>query len=92
MQGFNITHNATRLIAMTKPIYNAIARHSPQNPVIIFVPTRKQAKLTAFDILTLASADRKPDRFKRVDREDLKVVESFLKQISDKVRLYSQLM
>ncbi|XKL59609.1 hypothetical protein PGB90_000625 [Kerria lacca] len=81
IMGFNITHNATRLIAMTKPVYNSIIRYSAENPVIIFVPTRKQARLTAIDILTLTSADKKPDQFSHAEESDIR---SFLERIGDK--------
>ena len=81
-QGLNITHNATRLIAMVKPVYNSITRYSPDSPVIVFVPTRKQAKRTAVDILTLTSADRKPDRFLRANEEDIRPI---VNRINDRV-------
>ncbi len=42
IQGFDIPHNATRLLAMSKPTYLAIRRHSPDKPVIVFVSSRKQ--------------------------------------------------
>lgn len=81
VQGFNITHTASRLIAMSKPVYNAILRHSPHKPVIVFVPTRKHARLTAIDILTYASAEGQPDRFFHADEEDIK---PFLDRMTDK--------
>jgi pre-mRNA-splicing helicase BRR2 len=91
MQGFNISHNASRVIAMAKPSYQAILRLSPRSPVIVFVPSRKQTRLTAIDILTYTAAEIRPEtemetprsRFLHVKEEDL---EPFLAQISDKVR------
>ncbi|KAI8793415.1 U5 small nuclear ribonucleoprotein 200 kDa helicase [Biomphalaria glabrata] len=87
IQGFNVSHNASRVIAMAKPSYQAIIRHSPKKPVIIFVPSRKQTKLTAIDILTCAAAemqsggDGKPyNRFLHVQEEDLA---PFLEKITD---------
>ncbi|XP_033632749.1 U5 small nuclear ribonucleoprotein 200 kDa helicase-like [Asterias rubens] len=72
IQGFNITHTASRLIAMVKPTYNAILKYSPNKPVIVFVPSRKQTKLTAIDLLTYASAeDTEDSRFLHVAKEDL---------------------
>lgn len=68
---------------MTKPVYNSIIRYSAENPVIIFVPTRKQARLTAIDILTLTSADKKPDQFSHAEESDIR---SFLERIGDKVK------
>ncbi len=58
IQGFNESHNASRLIAMSKPVFQAIQRHCgvKQKPVIVFVPSRKQAKITAIDIVTFAAA------------------------------------
>lgn len=57
LQGFNISHTQTRLLSMAKPVYHAITKHSPKKPVIVFVPSRKQTRLTAIDILTTCAAD-----------------------------------
>ncbi|XP_011502445.1 PREDICTED: putative U5 small nuclear ribonucleoprotein 200 kDa helicase [Ceratosolen solmsi marchali] len=80
VQGINITHNASRLAAMAKPVYNAILRHAPRKPVIIFVPTRKQARLTAFEILTFTAAESKPLQFFHAEEADIK---PFLDRIVD---------
>lgn len=81
IQGFNISHNASRIIAMAKPVYQAILRHSPKKPVIVFVPSRKQTRLTAIDILTFCAADIQPSQFLHVSETDLK---PFLNKIADK--------
>ncbi|XP_046658562.1 putative U5 small nuclear ribonucleoprotein 200 kDa helicase [Homalodisca vitripennis] len=81
VQGFNITHNASRLIAMGKPVYNAILKHSPHKPAIVFVPTRKQARLTAIDLLTFTAAEGQPNRFFHAEEEDIK---PFLDRMADK--------
>nr|XP_022917935.1 putative U5 small nuclear ribonucleoprotein 200 kDa helicase isoform X2 [Onthophagus taurus] len=81
VHGVNITHNLSRLIAMSKPVYNAITRHSPHKPVIIFVPTRKQARLTAIDLLTYTSAEGQPNKFFHAEEDDIK---PFLDRMSDK--------
>ena len=46
IQGFNMTHNASRIVSMAKPTYNAIVKHAPRKPVIVFVPSTKQTRLT----------------------------------------------
>jgi len=53
-QSFEQSNFASRLMAMSKPVYNAVSRHAPDKnqPVIIFVPSRKQAQLTAIDLMT----------------------------------------
>lgn len=63
IRGFNQTHNATRLLAMSKPAYQTILARSPENSVIVFVPSRRQARLTAIDLLTYAAADAQPNKF-----------------------------
>lgn len=81
IQGFNITHTPSRLLAMMKPIYNAITRHSSKQPVIVFVPSRKQTRLTAVDLLTFCAADLQPHRFLHRAVESL---EPHLKHLKDK--------
>ena len=51
-QSFEQTNFASRLMAMGKPVYNAVLRHSEGKPSIIFVPSRRQAQLTAIDLMT----------------------------------------
>lgn len=66
---------------MVKPLHNAIAKHSPSKPVLVFVPSRKQARLTAFDILTYAAAENEPDRYLHAEAEDIK---PFIQRLTDK--------
>jgi len=51
-QSFDQSNYSARLMAMAKPAYNAVIRHSTGKPVIIFVPSRRQAQLTAIDLMT----------------------------------------
>lgn len=81
IQGFNVTHNATRIATMSKPVYNAILKYSAHKPVIVFVSSRKQARLTAIDILTYAASDLQPNRFFHAEEED---IQPFLERMSDK--------
>lgn len=81
IQGFNMTHNASRVAAMSKPVYNAITKFSPHKPVIVFVSSRKLARITAVDILTYCTAEQQPNRFFHADEEDIK---PFLDRMEDK--------
>jgi pre-mRNA-splicing helicase BRR2 len=63
MLSYDTNHASSRLLAMAKPAYNAIVKHSPNKPVIIFVPSKKQAQLTAIDMLSFAAANGTPGRF-----------------------------
>lgn len=76
IQPFNIPHFPSLMIAMAKPAYLAILEYAPTDPVLIFVPTRKQTKLTVNDILSyaLADSDREGGRecsFLNMEPEDL---------------------
>jgi pre-mRNA-splicing helicase BRR2 len=58
IQGVDITNFEARMQAMTKPTYSAIVQHvRKQEPALVFVPTRKHARLTAMDLVTYAMAD-----------------------------------
>ena len=54
-QAFEQSNYAGRLLAMTKPVYNAVDRHLDGKTAIIFVPSRRQAQLTAIDIMTYSA-------------------------------------
>ena len=82
IQGFTITHTPSRLVAMMKPVYHSICKYSSKLPAIVFVPSRKQTRLTAVDLLTFCAADLQPQRFLHCAEEDLQL---HLKHIKDKV-------
>jgi pre-mRNA-splicing helicase BRR2 len=73
---------------MAKPVYQAIVKHSPKKPVIVFVPSRKQTRLTAIDILTYCAADLQHNRFLHASEEDL---QPYLEKINDKVLMVTSL-
>ncbi|KAJ7632741.1 putative RNA helicase [Roridomyces roridus] len=82
LQSFTIPHFPSLMIAMSKPAYLAIVEYSPTKPVIVFVPSRRQCRLTVDDLLTHCAADDKPDRFLNV--EDSEVLNPHFDNISDK--------
>ena len=45
VNGMNISHNASRLLAMGRPAFNAVMKHSKRKPVVVFVPSRKQGRI-----------------------------------------------
>lgn len=71
LQSFTIPHFPSLMIAMSKPAYLAIVEYAPTKPTIVFVPSRRQCRLTVDDLLTHCSADDKPDRFLNIELEDL---------------------
>jgi pre-mRNA-splicing helicase BRR2 len=81
IQGFDIANYGARMLAMSKPTYNAICSLSPDKPVIVFVPTRKQARDSSMDLMTYALADDKAQRFLHLPVEAL---EPYMTKIRDK--------
>jgi pre-mRNA-splicing helicase BRR2 len=71
LQSFAIPHFPSLMISMSKPAYLAIMEYSPTKPVIIFVPSRRQCRLTVDNILTHCAADDKPNRFLNIEEADL---------------------
>ena len=68
-QPFEQSNYAGRLVAMAKPVYNAVQRHSDGKSAIVFVPSRMQAQLTAIDLMVSSESQGEPflDEERRVD-------------------------
>ena len=69
------------MIAMSKPAYFAIVDYSPTRPVIIFVPSRRQCRLTVDDLLIHCAVDDNSNRFLNIEEADL---EPHLDHINDR--------
>lgn len=63
VQGYPGKHYCPRMATMNKPCYAAIKQHSPDRPSLIFVASRRQTRLTAFDLISYAAADENPRAF-----------------------------
>lgn len=50
-QGYPGKFYCPRMNSMNKPAYAAICTHSPTKPVLIFVSSRRQTRLTALDLI-----------------------------------------
>lgn len=62
-----------RMASMNKPAYAAIQIHSPLKPVLVFVASRRQTRLTAMDLISYAASDEKPTQFVHMDADELAV-------------------
>jgi len=65
---------------MNKPAYAAIKTHSPTQPVIIFVSSRRQTALTAQDLITYCGMEDNPRRFLWLTEDEL---EAMLSRVVD---------
>jgi activating signal cointegrator complex subunit 3 len=57
-EGFSEKHYCPRMATMNRPAYKAIMTHSRSNPVLIFVSSRRQTRLTALDLIAMCAADQ----------------------------------
>ena len=81
LQSFSIPHFPSLMISMSKPAYLAVLEYSPTKPVIVFVSSRKQCRLTADDIIAHCGSDEDSKRFLNIEEEDL---QPHLDHITDK--------
>ncbi|WLF81011.1 hydrophobin [Lodderomyces elongisporus] len=65
---------------MNKPAFMAIKQHSPDKPVLIFVASRRQTRLTALDLIHLCGMEADPRRFLKMPDDELREV---LEQVKD---------
>ena len=70
-QGYPGKFYCPRMATMNKPAYAAIQTHSPLKPVLVFVSSRRQTRLTALDLIAHAAADERPRAFLRLDEREL---------------------
>lgn len=59
---------------MNKPAFLAIKSHSPTKPVLIFVASRRQTRITAQDLIQLCGMEENPRRFLKMSDEELEQV------------------
>ncbi|PNS15900.1 hypothetical protein CAC42_8006 [Sphaceloma murrayae] len=57
--------------SMNRPTFLAIKSHSPEKPVIVFVASRRQTRLTARDLINYCGMEDNPRRFMRMSEDDL---------------------
>ncbi|KAH7326555.1 putative ATP dependent RNA helicase [Stachybotrys elegans] len=72
IQSFSIGHFPSLMLAMAKPTYLAITQMSPDKPAMVFVPSRKQTRNTARDLLAACAIDDDEDRFLHTDVEQMR--------------------
>ena len=66
VQPFDVNHAGMRLLAMSKPVFQSVAALAADKAALVFVPSRKQAQMTAIDILTFVSVTSRPRRFNHI--------------------------
>lgn len=75
IQGFSERHYCPRMATMNKPALQKIREHSPDKPVLIFVASRRQTRITGMELISLLHQTDNPkqwvgDNFSEQEIED----------------------
>jgi len=71
IQGFDIPHFGSRLMAMSRPTMYAVSHHGKGKPTIIFVPNRKTCRQTVKDLIAFRDPEDDTRNFLKCTPEDL---------------------
>ncbi|TSK34894.1 Activating signal cointegrator 1 complex subunit 3 [Bagarius yarrelli] len=71
IQGFPGQHYCPRMASMNKPAFQAIRSHSPAKPVLIFVSSRRQTRLTALDLIAFLATEDDPKQWLHQDEKEM---------------------
>mmetsp|Transcript_35097 Transcript_35097/g.59441 ORF Transcript_35097/g.59441 Transcript_35097/m.59441 type:complete len:2046 (+) Transcript_35097:92-6229(+) len=71
ISGYPGKHYCPRMALMNKPTYAAIRTYSPSKPVLVFVSSRRQTRLTAIDLVAYCTSDGDPHKFVHMTQEEL---------------------
>lgn len=56
----------SRMASMNKPVFQAIKQYSISQPVLVFVSSRRQTRLTAMDLLAQLASENNPKQWLRI--------------------------
>ncbi|XP_061631426.1 activating signal cointegrator 1 complex subunit 3 isoform X1 [Phyllopteryx taeniolatus] len=71
IHGFPGQHYCPRMATMNKPAFQAICSHSPSKPVLIFVSSRRQTRLTALDLIAYLATEDNPKQWLHQDEREI---------------------
>ncbi|KAJ0066258.1 hypothetical protein NL108_004118 [Boleophthalmus pectinirostris] len=74
IHGFPGQHYCPRMATMNKPTFQAIRSHSPAKPVLIFVSSRRQTRLTALDLIAYLATEDNPKQWLHQDEREIEAI------------------
>lgn len=78
ISGYPGPHYCPRMATMNKPAYTAVRQYSPHKPVLVFVSSRRQTRLTAFGLINYAAFDD-PFQWLHMNSEEMKLIVDSIK-------------
>lgn len=79
-QSFDQSNFSARMMAMAKPLYTSIIKHRDEKSVIVFVSGRRQAQLTAIDLMTYNESRNGAPLFDPEAKHELSVAASMFQE------------
>ncbi|XP_071253079.1 activating signal cointegrator 1 complex subunit 3 [Salvelinus alpinus] len=87
IHGFPGQHYCPRMASMNKPVFQAIRSHSPAKPVLIFVSSRRQTRLTALDLIAFLATEDDPKQWLHQDETQMTDIIATVKESNLKLTL-----
>ncbi|XP_022375871.1 activating signal cointegrator 1 complex subunit 3 [Enhydra lutris kenyoni] len=87
IQGFPGQHYCPRMASMNKPTFQAIRSHSPAKPVLIFVSSRRQTRLTALELIAFLATEEDPKQWLNMDEREMENIIGTLRDSNLKLTL-----
>ncbi len=81
IQGYAGRFYCPRMATMNKPAYAAIQTHCPLKPVLVFVSSRRQTRLTALDLIGYAAGDERARQFVHMPEDELEQILASVKVV-----------
>lgn len=85
--GFPGKHYCPRMATMNRPTFQAIRQHSPCQPVLVFVSSRRQTRLTALDLIAFLAGEDDQKQWMHTDEAEMEQIIAGIKDSSLKLTL-----
>lgn len=71
INGFPGKHYCPRMATMNRPVFQAISTHSPSQPALVFVSSRRQTRLTALDLIAYLAGEDNPKMWMHTTEQEM---------------------
>ncbi|XP_050304437.1 activating signal cointegrator 1 complex subunit 3 [Anthonomus grandis grandis] len=71
LQGFEVKHYCPRMAAMNKSVYQAICQYAPESSALIFVSSRKQTRITGYELMKFLLTESRPQKWMHLEAHEL---------------------
>ncbi|KAF7284822.1 hypothetical protein GWI33_021579 [Rhynchophorus ferrugineus] len=78
IQGFDVKHYCPRMAAMNKSVYQAICQYAPDSSSLIFVSSRKQTRITGYEMMKFLMSENNPQKWMHCNPYELENVKAKL--------------